>query len=375
MEFGDLTINGISFGNTEITEVWFGGSQVYPVSGTLTYSLTGLTVAYSDGASYLKPNQSNYAYLTGTWNTFRNGVLINQETVSCTPSLVVENDRTIIDGNYIVWNMDTYGLTEVPAANVNYRGTYNGYLSIDSVNVTAGANSKDLYSSTITALTLGDTATPVFSFTGDDSMNIKASAARTYMYTSGLLSEPETITAYVNQANLDSFVVDIQAQEPRLEAYYEFENNSSTLTNIITVYFTVEAQWTDRQGNPHRTQDVATATHTIGPMEIYMNDEPLVAEPETPWDLPYTIISSMTFMVSGKSVEYEVGSTAQFRDVYNADQFTFTKNVAWAQISNMAVTCDEYTSLNPRTGTIAATDNLYQSATRTLVFTQNGTAT
>ena len=374
MEFGGLTITGISFGNTEITEVWFGGSQVYPVSGTLTYSLTGLTVAYSDGASYLKPNRSNYAYLTGTWNTFRNGVLINQETVSCTPSLIVENDRTIIDGNHIVWNMDTYGQTEVPAVNVNYRGTYNGYLSIDSVNVTAGVNSKDFYSSTITALTLGDTTTPVFSFTGDDSKNIKASAARTYIYTSGLLSEPETITAYVNEANLETWLGDVQAQEPRVEAWGHLENNSPSVTNTVTVYLKVEAQWTDEHGESQRSQDIASATYTLGPMGI-LDTDTLIAEPETPWSIPFTIISSMTFMVEGKATEYEIGSTARFRDVYNADQFTFTDNVSWAQISNMAVTCDEYTSLNPRTGTIAATDNLYQTATRTLTFTQQGTGT
>lgn len=93
-------VTAIYVGSTSQSAVYVGSTLVWPT--TVTYVITSATMNYTDtSSSYILADGSNYAYVTGTVEVYRNGTLYQTLTdVTLTPTLA-STTRFYVSGNYI----------------------------------------------------------------------------------------------------------------------------------------------------------------------------------------------------------------------------------------------------------------------------------
>lgn len=126
-------------GNVHLTQIRVGSTVIWPTSHTYTYRIDDITVNYSQSASYILANATNYAYLTGTVVVFRDGVrydTLYNEPLS--PVKVSGDSNLTVSSSHVVGTHRH--TTQGTARTATFRGSYEGTQSTFAVTVTQQEN-------------------------------------------------------------------------------------------------------------------------------------------------------------------------------------------------------------------------------------------
>lgn len=190
--FGDIEVNEITFGDSVIHEIWFGDTQVWPV-GNITYTVTDARLVYSSGVMIFASG-SNYAQILATVRTYRNNVLINEQTNYALPVEAVSASSSIwtVSGNIIT--AVNRGTVEGSSRSATFKGTWNN-IDTSTFTVTQGSNYSNIHSEfdSITIVeNIDDEAVPIDTYyvphagkNNIDDIYLQLNYLDTSVYTSG----------------------------------------------------------------------------------------------------------------------------------------------------------------------------------------------
>lgn len=151
-----------------------------------THELTDIHSYYSSG-TYLLPNKDNYFWVSAIYKTFVDGQETSRRTVY--PTMTVPSYTRKDSNNYLRWNKESYGSTEVSqqSQNVNWSFEVSGeFYQSGSTSVTIGANASAITSSVITFLVNGSQQQDFYINHGDaTSLTASGYASRRIDWTSG----------------------------------------------------------------------------------------------------------------------------------------------------------------------------------------------
>lgn len=377
----------IYINNTQITSAYIGGisnppmyinsTQVFPDGGTYTFALTNLGINYSSGG-YLLANQSNYAWITGTYITYCDGAQKSSESVICSPlSISSISDWVTYDSStqYFKWNKDKYGRTAKYASQaISISGaTYNGLKVASGISLMIGGNSETLSSATVTAWTVGGYSSPHTFASGDTVYPMTISGKRQYVWSSGLSGKTVYTSAYSLYMDLTGELIDYQDGQGAYEAYFDITNNSEQTINI-TVYVEDEFTFYDEDGTKQVWYDTGSEQCIIGNGETYRTNS-IYASAEEGTSYTGSHQHRCYFKIDGYDTEYiflDKGSSKRYIDtIYSNNYFTVTSNNSYAIISNMTLELKTNTTSSTKYHYLTARDKLFTATTKTYVAMQS----
>lgn len=350
----DTVIKTIGLGSTSNPPIYIKDTKVFP-TGVVTHALEAIGIYYSDGGTYLEPDQSNYGYVGGTYVTYVDGVEQSRTIVECKPLYAYTMGQILVEGYHFLWNKPTYGSQSMVSstwAGVT-GGTYDGTtLESSTLRVKYGANSKSYSGSQITSFTI----TPS-NFSSDSRMLYTAiEGVRTGSWTSGN-EVSDSFKGGSYGTNVTGYVSAAQQQGTSLDRIYTFTNNGSDAVTIIS-YLYAHAIWSE-DGQQVEGSNWVSGSTTI---EVGATANASLTCEVTSYGDDARIDSYRTYyMFDGDREEHELTTSPQTVSntvEYGSEYYKITSTTSWLTISGMTISAAENTG-STRQATVSATDRAY----------------